>query len=169
MMGILVGTDFNRGGVKGIGPKKALKLVQEYKDNYEKMFESLNPWFNWKDVYDECTIIAFTEYGVKKNDLIGLVFGNGAKITECEYIDVFYCEDKEEFIFLGQNAVFKMHRNYDMYSGKKEKSTAETLRELAGMKQKSDALKRANDKKEKDIKELEKRNAKEKLKQLAGE
>jgi flap endonuclease-1 len=28
-LGILVGTDFND-GVKGIGPKKALKLVQEY-------------------------------------------------------------------------------------------------------------------------------------------
>ena len=64
----------------------------------------------------------------------------------------------------------KLHEEQDkMYSGKKEKSTAETLRELADMKQKGDALKRANDKKEKDIKELEKRNAKEKLKQLAGE
>lgn len=52
MMGILVGTDFNRGGVKGIGPKKALKLVQEYKGKYEEMFESLNPWFDWKDVYN---------------------------------------------------------------------------------------------------------------------
>jgi hypothetical protein len=35
--------------------------------------------------------------------------------------------------------------------------------------QERDALKRANDKKEKELKELEKRNAKEKLKQLAGE
>jgi flap endonuclease-1 len=52
MMGILVGTDFNRGGVKGIGPKKALKLVQKYKGGYDEMFESLNPWFNWKDVYN---------------------------------------------------------------------------------------------------------------------
>lgn len=52
---------------------------------------------------------------------------------------------------------------------KKEKSTAETLRELADMKQRGDALKRANDKKEKDLKETEKRIAKEKLKQLAGE
>jgi len=64
----------------------------------------------------------------------------------------------------------KLHEEQDkMYSGKKEKSTAETLRELADMKQKGDALKRANDKKEKELKELEKRNAKEKLKQLAGE
>jgi len=62
----------------------------------------------------------------------------------------------------------KLHEEQDkMYSGKKEKSTAETLRELADMKQKSDALKKANDKKEKDLKEAEKRIAK--LKQLAGE
>ncbi len=30
MLGILVGTDYNPGGVKGIGPKTALKLVKEY-------------------------------------------------------------------------------------------------------------------------------------------
>ncbi len=30
MLGILIGTDYNPGGVKGIGPKKGLKLVQEH-------------------------------------------------------------------------------------------------------------------------------------------
>ncbi|HDD64240.1 MAG TPA: flap structure-specific endonuclease, partial [Thermoprotei archaeon] len=29
-IGILLGTDYNPGGVKGIGPKKALKLVKQY-------------------------------------------------------------------------------------------------------------------------------------------
>jgi flap endonuclease-1 len=29
-LGMLVGTDFNPGGIKGIGPKKALKLVHEH-------------------------------------------------------------------------------------------------------------------------------------------
>jgi len=29
-IGILVGTDYNPGGVKGIGPKRALKLIREY-------------------------------------------------------------------------------------------------------------------------------------------
>jgi hypothetical protein len=47
------------------------------------------------------------------------------------------------------------------------------LRELAAMKQKGDALKKANDKKEKDLKEAEKRIAKlkqiEKLKNFASE
>ena len=30
IIGILIGTDYNPGGVKGIGPKNALKLVKEY-------------------------------------------------------------------------------------------------------------------------------------------
>ncbi|MEK6936313.1 MAG: flap endonuclease-1 [Nanoarchaeota archaeon] len=59
-LGILSGTDYNPGGVKGIGPKKALKIVQEYKtkekifdaigkDKYEKY--ALN--FDWKPIYEE--------------------------------------------------------------------------------------------------------------------
>ncbi len=32
VLGMLVGTDFNPGGIKGIGPKKALDLVRQYKD-----------------------------------------------------------------------------------------------------------------------------------------
>lgn len=31
-LGILVGTDYNPGGIPGIGPKKALKLVKEHRD-----------------------------------------------------------------------------------------------------------------------------------------
>jgi flap endonuclease-1 len=38
-LGILVGTDFNIGGVKGIGPKKGLKMVKEYEGDFEKMFK----------------------------------------------------------------------------------------------------------------------------------
>jgi len=34
ILGILVGTDFNPGGVKGIGPKKGLKLVKEHKHDF---------------------------------------------------------------------------------------------------------------------------------------
>ncbi len=41
LLGILVGTDFNPGGVKGVGPKTALKLVKEHKtlDVLEKNIE----------------------------------------------------------------------------------------------------------------------------------
>jgi flap endonuclease-1 len=41
IMGILIGTDYNMGGVKGLGPKKALQLVNEQKtlDNVMKQVE----------------------------------------------------------------------------------------------------------------------------------
>lgn len=49
-LGILVGTDYNIGGVKGIGPKKALKLVLEHK-NFDDLFTSVKTDFNWKEIY----------------------------------------------------------------------------------------------------------------------
>ena len=60
-LGILVGSDYNPGGVKGIGPKKALKLVLEHKTK-EKIFEAVEKIekdgekrykidFNWKEVF----------------------------------------------------------------------------------------------------------------------
>ncbi|MFH1431817.1 MAG: flap endonuclease-1, partial [archaeon] len=36
-LGILIGTDYNPGGIKGIGPKNALKLVKQYKTLPELM------------------------------------------------------------------------------------------------------------------------------------
>ena len=55
ILAILVGTDYNPGGVKGLGPKKALKLVKENK-NFEKVSELAN-WSehcttHWKTIYD---------------------------------------------------------------------------------------------------------------------
>ncbi len=40
MVGILVGTDYNIGGIKGLGPAKALKLVQE-KKTFDDVFSSV--------------------------------------------------------------------------------------------------------------------------------
>lgn len=51
VLGILVGTDFNPGGIKGIGPKKALKLIQSDKP-FETIFEDLNPGFDWKEIFE---------------------------------------------------------------------------------------------------------------------
>ena len=57
-LGILCGTDYNPGGVKGLGPKKSLKFVQEYKTK-EEIFEGIrnsgkyNFDFNWKEIYEE--------------------------------------------------------------------------------------------------------------------
>ena len=59
-LAILSGTDYNPGGVKGIGPKKALKLVQEHKTK-EKIFSAIENFekegkykldFDWKEIYD---------------------------------------------------------------------------------------------------------------------
>lgn len=54
-LAILVGTDFNLGGVKGIGPKKALALVKDKKYPV-KIFGELEEQgrldFNWKEVFE---------------------------------------------------------------------------------------------------------------------
>ncbi len=56
VLGILVGTDFNPGGIKGIGPKSALKLVKKHGTDFEKLFEEVK-WdefydFSWKCVFE---------------------------------------------------------------------------------------------------------------------
>lgn len=55
-LGMLVGTDYNPGGIKGIGPKGALKLVKKHGHNFEMLFREVN-WdsyfdFPWKDIFD---------------------------------------------------------------------------------------------------------------------
>jgi flap endonuclease-1 len=59
VLAMLTGTDYNIGGIKGIGPKTALKLVKEYgsgEHNFNKLFKE-NGWdghfdYDWKDVFD---------------------------------------------------------------------------------------------------------------------
>ena len=79
---ILCGTDYNPGGVKGIGPKKALKLVKEKKTK-EKIFEAVENFekegkykleFDWEEVFelmknpnvDEKYRIEFPKFDEKK-------------------------------------------------------------------------------------------------------
>ncbi len=55
-LGMLVGTDFNPGGIKGLGPKKSLKLVREHGEDLKAIFEEAQ-WeahqdVDWKEVYD---------------------------------------------------------------------------------------------------------------------
>ena len=54
-LAILIGTDYNIGGVKGIGPKNALKLVKEYKTDFTALFKKVE-WdkhfdIEWKEIY----------------------------------------------------------------------------------------------------------------------
>jgi flap endonuclease-1 len=56
ILAILVGTDYNYGGVKGIGPKKALALVKKHGKDYDAVFEEAK-WTehcgtDWKKIYN---------------------------------------------------------------------------------------------------------------------
>ena len=55
-LAMLVGTDYNPKGIKGVGPKNALKLVKQFKDDKEGLFSSLK-WeehfsYPWQEVFD---------------------------------------------------------------------------------------------------------------------
>ncbi|MBI5390918.1 flap endonuclease-1 [Candidatus Woesearchaeota archaeon] len=56
-LGMLIGTDYNIGGMKGIGPKKGLKLVKEYGQNLPALFQAVH-WSDsfsvpWQEVFAE--------------------------------------------------------------------------------------------------------------------
>lgn len=55
-VGMMVGTDFNPDGIKGVGQKNALKLVREYKSDFDALFKKVG-WeknfpFPWQEVFD---------------------------------------------------------------------------------------------------------------------
>ena len=55
-LAMLIGTDYNSGGIKGIGPKTALKLVKQHGSNFDKLFNEVK-WpdhfaFPWNEVFD---------------------------------------------------------------------------------------------------------------------
>lgn len=65
ILAMLVGTDYNPGGIHGIGAKKALKLVQEYGTKYDALFENAkwNETFttSWKEVFETFKQIPVTD------------------------------------------------------------------------------------------------------------
>ncbi|MFA6461189.1 MAG: flap endonuclease-1 [Candidatus Woesearchaeota archaeon] len=66
VLAILVGTDYNPGGIKGIGPKKALKLVQENGENFEQIFKQAEwdkhyPDLTWKELFNTIKDIPVTD------------------------------------------------------------------------------------------------------------
>ena len=55
VLAMLVGTDYNYGGVKGIGPKRGLNLLEKHGEDFETLFEKAK-WdehckHSWKKVY----------------------------------------------------------------------------------------------------------------------
>src|SRR3989344_2171365 len=64
-LAILVGPDYNPGGIKGIGPKKALKLIKENVD-YESIFQAANwpshyPDLDWRELFSLIKQIPVTD------------------------------------------------------------------------------------------------------------
>ena len=57
-LGILVGTDYNPGGIRGIGQKKALDIVRKYREPYlifksiEAMMEKQENKFDWQEIFE---------------------------------------------------------------------------------------------------------------------
>ncbi len=56
-LALLVGTDYNREGIRGIGPKKALKLLEAHGTDYAALFKAVEwdthyPELGWKTLMD---------------------------------------------------------------------------------------------------------------------
>ena len=71
VVAILSGTDYNPGGIKGIGPKTALKLVKEHGKDFTAIFKQVEwekdyPDLGWKEVFDTIKNVGVTdEYELK--------------------------------------------------------------------------------------------------------
>ncbi len=68
ILAIIIGTDYNPGGIKGIGPKKALKLLHEHGTNYPAIFDKVEwasqyPDLSWKDLLITIQTIPVTSDG----------------------------------------------------------------------------------------------------------
>ncbi|MHA2388502.1 MAG: flap endonuclease-1 [Candidatus Hodarchaeales archaeon] len=50
LVGLLIGTDYNPKGIKGIGPKTALKLVQKY-PNFDSLFTHLDATYDLEKIF----------------------------------------------------------------------------------------------------------------------
>jgi len=65
VMGILVGTDYNKSGIKGIGPKNALKLLKKHGNDFDLLFKEVE-WekyysIDWKEIYNLFTNMPLRE------------------------------------------------------------------------------------------------------------
>ena len=63
VLAILAGTDYNPGGVKGIGPKKGLKLVKTHGDDFENLFKEVKWDFevSWQEIFETIKNIPTTD------------------------------------------------------------------------------------------------------------
>jgi flap endonuclease-1 len=55
-LAILIGTDYNPGGIKGLGQKRALEIVQQYKypvEIFKKVSEKFDLIFDWQEIFKQ--------------------------------------------------------------------------------------------------------------------
>ncbi len=55
-LAILVGTDYNPGGIKGLGQKRALEIVQQYKypmEIFKQVSRKFNFIFDWQEIFKQ--------------------------------------------------------------------------------------------------------------------
>ena len=99
-LGILVGTDFND-GIKGIGPKKALKLVQQH-GRIEDMPEEIRQGLPEPEVLDEVRAIYLNP------DVTG-TFDIAPSEPDLDGIVRFLCDERE---FSRDRVTAALHRTF---------------------------------------------------------
>lgn len=72
IVAILCGTDFNPGGIKGIGPKKALKMVRDYRDRWDEIFKILD----WHSYFTHTWVEVFNVFKHMKTVDVDIEFNN---------------------------------------------------------------------------------------------
>ena len=79
-LAILVGTDYNPGGVRGLGQKRALEIVQKYKypiEIFKHVSSKFDFIFDWQEVFKQ-----FHEYESSYNEEIEFKEVNEAKVKK---------------------------------------------------------------------------------------
>ena len=79
-LAILVGTDYNPGGVKGLGQKRALEIVQQFRypiDIFAEVKKKFEIDFNWQIIFKQ-----FHEYESSYNEIIEFKQVNEQKVKE---------------------------------------------------------------------------------------
>ncbi len=110
-LGMLIGTDYNVGGIKGIGPKNALKLVKLFENDFDGLFKHVH-WENFFDVRWQDVFYMFKRVPVEKKYKIKF------QKVDVERILHLLCE-KHDF---GKERVFQILKKFKAEEDKKQKS-----------------------------------------------
>jgi len=114
ILGILIGTDYNPGGVKGIGPKTALKLVKE-KKSFDAIFADINWEFepSPQDIFN-----FFKSPPVEDSDIPEFKF-DAEKLTHMLVEDYDFSEERIDSVLkkLNEADIAKKQSNLQKYFG----------------------------------------------------